>query len=139
MESAEKTLFGEVMSGPLSAARVLVIDDEDPVRSVLAAILMEQGHQVSSASSAEEAFRMLETQDFDVVFTDLAMPKTDGVTAAAGIKSIKPDTKVVLMSGYSADKTHELAADKSYIDAAITKPFRMGEIYNTMRILADRH
>jgi CheY-like chemotaxis protein len=116
----------------------LVIDDEEPARSVLAAILAEQGHQVSAAASAEEALRLLESHDFDVVFTDLAMPKTDGVTAAAKIKSMKPATKVVLMSGYGTEKAHELAGENDCIDAVISKPFKMGEIYETLRVLSHR-
>jgi PAS domain S-box-containing protein len=135
---AESAIQPEAISRPLAAARILVIDDEEPARSVLAAILAEQGHQVSAAASAEEALRLLESHDFDVVFTDLAMPKTDGVTAAAKVKSMKPATKVVLMSGYGTEKAHELAGENDCIDAVISKPFKMGEIYETLRVLSHR-
>src|SRR5262249_49553017 len=59
-----------------SSAKVLIIDDEEPVRTVLSTMLSEWGHQVSSASSAEEALKLMNSQSFDLVFTDLAMPKT---------------------------------------------------------------
>jgi PAS domain S-box-containing protein len=119
---------------PHVAARILVIDDEQFVRSVLAAMLKEQGHAVAEAGGAEEALRMIEAGRFDLVFTDLAMPKLDGIAAATEIKARWPATKVVLMSGYGADKASELAAGVS-IDAAISKPFNMAEIHGILTSL----
>jgi PAS domain S-box-containing protein len=120
---------------PVSKARALVIDDEEYVRDVLAAILVEQGHEATCAGSAEEALRLLEERDFDIVFTDLAMPKVDGIAAATEIKSRKPKTMIVLMSGYGSDKARERAADTNCIDASISKPFRMNEIQAALKAL----
>jgi PAS domain S-box-containing protein len=113
---------------PPAAARILVIDDEVNVRSVLAEMLARQGHEVLEASSSEEGLRLVDEQSFDVVFTDLAMPKVDGIATATRIKARHPAMKVVLMSGYGADKIQELIGDSLIIDAAITKPFRLAAL-----------
>ncbi|HKP85457.1 MAG TPA: PAS domain S-box protein [Blastocatellia bacterium] len=118
---------------PPSRAQVLVIDDEEYVRDVLAAILAEQGHEATCAGSAEEALRLLDEHNFDIVFTDLAMPKVDGIAAATEIKARRPQTKIVLMSGYGADRARERAADTNCIDTSISKPFRMNEIQAALK------
>ncbi|HWP44987.1 MAG TPA: ATP-binding protein, partial [Blastocatellia bacterium] len=119
------------------SARVLVIDDEEFVRSLLATVLTGQGSEVVEAASAEEALDILGRREFDIVFTDLAMPKTDGIAAAAEIKARWPGTKVVLMSGYGAEKAIELAGEGGSIDAAISKPFNMAEVTAVVkRVLA---
>lgn len=135
IECVENAAQLQTVTIPVAPARVLVVDDEESVRSVLAEILEDQGHSVALAASAEEARHMVEIEDFDVVFTDLAMPTTDGVTAAAEIKSRKPATKVVLMSGYGSYRAYECAGDSNCIDAAISKPFRMDEIHEAMKSL----
>ncbi len=114
-------------------AKVLVIDDEKFVRKVLAAMLTEQGHHVIEAASAQEAFALVANHEFDIVFTDLAMPKVDGIATAEGIKAIKPESRIVLMSGYGADKALERAQGSKIIDAAISKPFKPNELQDVIK------
>lgn len=117
------------------SACVMVIDDEESVRQVLCAILIEQGHDVIQAASASEALVLLETHAVNFVFTDLAMPQTDGVAAAEEIKARRPAIKIVLMSGYGVDKAFE-RADSAFIDAVVSKPFSFPEIQETLQKLA---
>jgi PAS domain S-box-containing protein len=121
--------------GSSVVGRVLVVDDEESVRGVLAEMLEGEGHQVSIASSGEEALRILDSDEFDIVFTDLSMPRTDGVTLAAEIKSRKPNTKVVLMSGYGGEKAYERAGRNNCIDASLSKPFDVDDISRIARVL----
>ena len=130
----ERELSSEADS-PDVVGRVLVVDDEDSVRGLLADMLEGEGHEVSIASSGEEALRLLDSHEFDIVFTDLSMPKTDGITLAAEIKSRKPNTKVVLMSGYGGEKAYERAGRNQCIDAALSKPFDLDEISRTVSVL----
>ena len=118
-------------------ADILVIDDEEYVRNVLAALLVELGHQVTVAGSAEEAYELIEQRDFNIVFTDLAMPKTDGIAAASEIKMRRPETKIVLMSGYGSERATERATETNCIDAALNKPFRVAEIQHALRTLLN--
>jgi PAS domain S-box-containing protein len=116
---------GEQIASPL---QILVVDDEKYVRSVMADMLISIGHKVKVAASAEEAIELVKTSDFSVVFTDLAMPDIDGIAATARIKELKPQVKVIVMSGHGAEKAYELAGDSVSIDGAISKPFQMEEI-----------
>ncbi|HXG64863.1 MAG TPA: PAS domain S-box protein, partial [Blastocatellia bacterium] len=134
----QRTDRAQANPAALQSARVLVLDDEESVRSVLAAILIEQGHEVIEADDAEEALILLESVAFHIVFTDLAMPGTDGVAAASRIKSRAPATKVVLMSGYGADKASQMAGDAGCVDAVISKPFRLDEIREVLKQLLRR-
>jgi PAS domain S-box-containing protein len=120
---------------PAEHTCVMVVDDEEPVRRVLSAILTDQGHEVVQAASASEALSLLESHPIDVVFTDLAMPQIDGVAAAEEIKKRRPAVKVVLMSGYGVDKAYERAG-AGFIDAVVTKPFSFPEIQETLQGLA---
>ena len=125
------------VDSPNVVGRVLVVDDEDSVRGLLAEMLKGQGHEVSIASSGEQALRLLDSHEFDIVFTDLSMPRTDGVTLAAEIKSRKPNTRVVLMSGYGGEKAYERAGRNHCIDAALSKPFDLTEISCTVSVLLN--
>ncbi len=121
----------------VKGARVLIIDDEKFVRDVLSAMLADQGHTVMKAASAEEGMKLAELYKFDLVFSDLAMPKDDGIAAAKGIKERQPEAKVILMSGYGSDKVYERADDTDSIDIAISKPFRLEEIQRAMKTLLE--
>ena len=79
--------------------------------------------------------RLVEEREFAIVFTDLAMPKTDGIATATEIKARRPQTKIVLMSGYGSERATERAAETNCIDAALNKPFRVFEIQNALRML----
>ena len=124
-----------LVDGPHRVGRVLVVDDEESVRGVLAEMLIGEGHQVSIASSGEEALGILDSREIDIVITDLSMPRTDGVTLAAEIKSRKPNTKVVLVSGYGGQKAYERAGRNPCIDIALSKPFDVTDISRTVRLL----
>lgn len=134
-DSAENESSDQMPQAAVPASRILIIDDEEPIRRLLAEILGQRGHRVSTASSAEEAMRLVEAEDFDLVFTDLAMPKTDGVTTAAEIKSRKPSTRIVLMTGYGTERAHERAGESSCIDYALSKPFRLQDLNDAIRTL----
>ncbi|HJQ23232.1 MAG TPA: PAS domain S-box protein [Blastocatellia bacterium] len=126
---------GDLVDTAVHGVDVLVIDDEEPVGNVLAALLTDLGHRVTVVASAEEGLRLIERHPFDIVFTDLAMPKQDGIAAAAAIKACRPQTRIVLMSGYGAERASERAAETDCIDATLSKPFRVFEIQSALRTL----
>jgi PAS domain S-box-containing protein len=114
-------------------SRVLVLDDEEYVRKVLAAMLREMGHEVTEAATADEAAVIFASNEFDIAFTDLAMPKVDGIAAAVAMKSLQPGVRIVLMTGYGADRAIERAGETDAISTAISKPFSFSEIQEVMR------
>ena len=83
----------------MNAARLLVVDDEEPNREILTRLLEQRGHHVTCAGSAEDAGALLRHERFDLVLLDHVLP---GVTGAQALREFLPLTKapIYVMSGY---------------------------------------
>lgn len=106
-------------------ARVIVIDDEEPIRKLLRAILMDEGHDVALAASAAEAFRIRREMPVDLVITDLFMPGQDGIEVIMALRREAPDLRVIAMSGGGMHGVHESLemAEPLGAFATLRKPF----------------
>jgi signal transduction histidine kinase/CheY-like chemotaxis protein len=111
-------------SSPLS---ILVIDDESSVRETLADMLAALNHKVELADSGHAALEKLATADFDLVFTDLAMPEMDGWETARAIRKQGRETTIVLVTGYGAG-TAPPTGETGLIDAVLGKPFDFDQV-----------
>jgi two-component system response regulator AtoC len=83
-------------------ARVLVVDDEEGIREFLAEALEDDGHDVEEASDGASAARRLARRGYDVVVTDLNMPRKDGVALLKEIKEQQPDVEVVVLTAHGS-------------------------------------
>ena len=70
--------------------KILVVDDEQSLREVLSIMLKRAGYAVTSATDGEEAIELLHREIFDLVITDLRMPKIDGMEVLKAVKSSRP-------------------------------------------------
>lgn len=114
-------------------ALVLLVEDEAPVRSFAARALELQGHRVIEAESGEEALDILSDPAIrpDMFVTDVVMPGLDGPGWIARIRDRFPDTPVLFMSGYAADR--RVAAQARISNAGfLGKPFSLAEFTNTV-------
>jgi CheY-like chemotaxis protein len=112
---------------PQGRGKVLLVDDEDLVRLSTADMLNEMGYQVSEASSAEEALRLLESGfNPDLVITDHLMPGMSGTDFARRIHEERPKAKVLVISGYA--EMDGIAADLP----RLTKPFRSDDLAQSL-------
>lgn len=93
--------MGDTNSG-MQSAHVLVVDDEGPNRYSVCKTLQRVGYVVSEAASGEEALKIIDGEDFDVVLTDIRMEGIDGVELLRRIKEDSPDAIVILMTGYAS-------------------------------------
>ena len=82
--------------------QALVIDDESQVRDFVATVLENEGWQVTSSSSAEDAFEKLDDANWSVVFCDVMLGGADGFAVLRRFKEELPETKVVLMTGHGS-------------------------------------
>ena len=91
--------------------RILIVDDEPTIRLVLMKRIrsMRPEYDVDSAASAEQALEMLSKKAYEVMVTDLKLPKADGISLAEEVHMLYPDTWSILMTGYGADEVHKNA------------------------------
>jgi len=109
-------------------ARILVVDDEKSMREFLEILLRKEGYEVAVASNGFEATERIGAgQEFDLVITDLKMPRISGIDVLEHVKSTVPDTMVVVMTAYSTAETAIEAMKKGAYDY-IPKPFKVDEI-----------
>ena len=117
---------------PKRSLHILCIDDDAQVRQLLDDCLTHFNHRVMVASGGEhgmELFRtaMLKNQPYEVVITDLGMPKMDGHQVARTIKAESPNTPIIMMTGWGTIMREE-GETASEVDAVIGKPPRMQEL-----------
>lgn len=101
---------------------ILVVDDEPAVRETLADMLEAMNHTVVMAESGQQALQKLGDEDFDLVFTDLAMPDMDGWETAREIRKRCPDVNIVLVTGYGPG-TIPPEGESHLVNTIIGKPF----------------
>jgi len=127
----------ETSEAPLTSPRtLLVVDDDEPVRAVLAELLQAQGHRVEAAVDGHSALALLESKQFDVVFTDLSMPGIDGWEVARRVRANHPDVQIVLTTGFG--NVIDSSVVPALVDAVVAKPFLYQTLALVLRDLADR-
>jgi PAS domain S-box-containing protein len=109
--------------------RILVVEDEDAVRAVIAHTLERRRFEVTVAASAIEALQVVERESFDLVLTDLMMPEMTGRELIERLAASRPTQRVVAMSGYSSDEG-EVPADAVQI---LAKPFTNAQLFAAIR------
>jgi len=107
--------------------KILVADDEQSMREFLDIMLKKEGYKVSLASNGEEVVKLIDNDLFDLVLMDIRMPKLDGISALKRIKSIAPETVVIMITAYASADTAIKAMKEGAYDY-ITKPFKVEEI-----------
>ena len=112
-------------------ARALIIDDEKNILNILRTLLVKLDFEVKMAHDGREGIELFEDgHDFDLVITDIRMPRVDGNQVAKHIRdSDKPDTPIVAMSGYN-DK-----ADGELFDFTLEKPFNLKELMTVVKAI----
>ena len=112
-------------------ARILVIDDEEFVRSVLLRTLAQASHRVTLAEDGEKGLRLFKEGKFDMVLTDLGMPGMSGWEVCRVIKAISPHTPVGMITGWGA-KIGQNKLEEYGLDFYISKPFDLQQILNAV-------
>jgi CheY-like chemotaxis protein len=113
--------------------KVLVVDDEPEIRKLVAAMLARNGYRVLSADSGENALRLFKSNpDTDLLLTDVVSPGMSGPMIADQISALKPDIKVLFMSGYDGTQVvQRYVVEKGY--SLLTKPFSMEQLESKVR------
>lgn len=86
-------------------AKVLIVDDEKVIRESLEMLLKDEGYKAETAADGEEALQKISNDDYDVVLTDIKMPKVDGIELMQKAARISPETFFIIMTAYASVKT----------------------------------
>jgi len=121
----------------MTAARVLVVDDERSMRDLLSITLRQAGYDVTLADGGENAIDVLKSDNFDLVITDLRMRKLDGLGVLRAAKEISPSTVVLFFTATASTETAVEAMKLGAYDY-ITKPFKLDEMRLTIEKALER-
>jgi two-component system, cell cycle response regulator CpdR len=110
-------------------ARILIAEDEEPLRALTARALTSSGHEVTAAADGGEALDCLTREQgrFDLLLTDIKMPVMDGIALALAAARDHPYLVILLMTGY-ADQRERASNLDALIHDVVTKPFTLAEI-----------
>jgi len=111
----------------MSKDKILVADDEQSMREFLDIMLKKEGYRVSLASNGEEVLKLAEKDIFDLILMDIRMPRMDGITVLKKVKTLSPETIVIMITAYASADTAIQAMREGAYDY-ITKPFKVDEI-----------
>jgi len=122
-------------------ARIIVIDDEEDLRSLLRLLLESEGHEVDEAENGAQGLAALAKQSYDLVITDVLMPEEDGIAVAKQAPKLQPNAKVLAISGGGAvlPTNWSLKVMKMFgVNAALHKPFEEDEFIRVVdELLAE--
>lgn len=115
-------------------ARIVLAEDEDSLRTLIARALVQDGHEVAACPDGAAALEVLSGQrgHFDLLLTDIRMPVMDGIALALAAGRDDPDLTIVLMTGY-ADQRERACGLELLIHDVITKPFTLTTICAAVR------
>ena len=110
-------------------ARILIAEDEESVRMLVARALMDDGHDVTETADGAEALDALNSasRPFDLLLTDIKMPIMDGIALALATARDFPELPILLMTGY-ADQRERAAGLEAIVRDVIAKPFTLADI-----------
>ncbi|MEY4203769.1 MAG: hypothetical protein RL013_1472 [Bacteroidota bacterium] len=118
-------------------AKILIVDDETPIRRTLRDILEFEGYEVDEAVDGLECVAKVQKEKYDVVITDIKMPKMDGIEALERLQILSPETPVIMVSGHGTIDTAVEAVKKGAFDF-ISKPPDLNRMLITVRNALDR-
>jgi two-component system cell cycle response regulator CpdR len=110
-------------------ARILIAEDEDALRGLVARALLQDGHDITTANDGAEALEVIvrEQGAFELLLTDIRMPMMDGIALALVTARDHPDITILLMTAYADQRERASGLDKLIHDV-VTKPFSLATI-----------
>jgi len=116
-----------VSSNGTKSVRVLIVEDEEQVRTLLNDAFRAEGHQVTEATTGADAIALLDKSEFDLMVCDLGLPELSGLHVARWVKEFRPELPVIIATGY-AEMIAEEDYHKARIDDVIRKPYAVADV-----------
>jgi DNA-binding response OmpR family regulator len=118
-------------------SRLLIVDDEPDIVTLISRYAKREGYDVSSAENGRQAIELCQKEDFDLIVMDIMMPDTDGFTACKKIKAFK--TIPVIMLSARGTEFDKLFGFEVGVDDYVTKPFSPMELMARIKAVMNRH
>jgi len=118
-------------------AKILIIEDNGPLRTLLKEALSPEGHEIIEAADGSEGIKLIEREPFDLVITDIVMPRRWGIEAIVKLRHARPNARVLAISGAAKGRSTELlkAAWSVGANAVLAKPFTLADLRKTIASL----
>lgn len=115
-------------------AKILIIEDDDEMRSLLKDFIEEEGYEADSAEKGTYAFRKLMTESFDLIITDIRMPGYSGLEILPELKKLQPGVPIVVITAFGSEEVYRKALSRG-ADAYLEKPihfYKLKELIQEM-------
>jgi DNA-binding response OmpR family regulator len=121
------------------AARILIIDDEDQIRTMLRQLLEHEGYEVMEAPDGREGIKTYRSKPADLIITDIVMPEKEGIETIMELKQDYPDVKIIAMSGGGRiePETYLKMAKNFGALLTFTKPIQTRQLLNAVKGLLN--
>ena len=108
-------------------SKILIVDDEKTIRDSSKLILDEEGYETELAADGQDALEKIKQTDFDIVITDIKMPRLDGIQLLEEVSKLSPETFVIIMTAYASVETAIEALRRGAYDY-ILKPIEFDDL-----------
>lgn len=112
--------------------KILVVDDDESIRKVLAAVLEENGYMVDTAENGKEAIEKTNTRFYNLILCDIRLPDYEGTTLITKMRETVPKMRKIIITGFPSLQNAVEALNKG-ADAYIMKPFDMDKVLQTIK------
>ena len=120
--------------------RILVIDDDTPVRELTCRMLAREGYEIAEAENGEQGIKIFRNQPFDLIITDLVMPVKDGINTILEIRQMTPDLPILAVSGGGVIAKEQYLNAAGYIKGVTTlaKPFTRQQLIEAVAFCLEK-
>jgi DNA-binding NtrC family response regulator len=117
--------------------KILVVDDEESLRTVLSTELLSEGYEVGTAADGDEAVTEMGKTAFDLILLDIKMPRMNGFEVLKHVKDKHPRTKVIMLTGF-ADLKNAIDSKKLGAEDFVSKPYDLVDLLTTIeRVMSE--
>ena len=120
-------------------ARILIVDDDEMMRAMLNGIVTEAGHEVTICDTSQEATRIADEIEPDLIITDIFIPEKGGLEVIRHVKDVLPDTKIIAISGFDMRQDVDVLelAKRGGADETFQKPVHAQVLSDTIQLLLE--
>ena len=120
-----------------SGPKILVVDDEERFRTIMAKLLAVRGLEVSTIGEGEEALKAMREESYDVIILDVRMPGMTGIQVMTELRKLDPFIEVIIMTGYASVDTAKKIMELGAYDYLL-KPYNIDELMEKIEAAYDR-